>query len=188
MIRLEEAVRATPNDLYDEPGKAELIGGRIVRFMSVAFWHGIIAGNIYAALRLFAKLSKRGVALGDNVGYIVPELPSGRESFAPDASFFENPDSQDLDEFIHGAPVFAVEIRSKSAYGFTAESEMAKKRADYFAAGTKVVWDVDSKAECVHVYSKSAPTKKLTFTRGQIADAELALLGWRMAVDEIFEK
>ena len=187
MILVEEA-KATLDDLYREPGKAELIGGRIVRFMSVALWHGIIAGNIYVALRMFAKLLKRGVALGDNVGYIVAELPSGRESFAPDASFFENPEQQDLEEFVHGAPVFAVEIRSKSDYGSAAETEMAKKRADYFAAGTQIVWDVDFKAECVHIYAKTSPHLKRTFVRGQIADAEPALPGWRMAVNEIFEK
>jgi Uma2 family endonuclease len=187
MILIEEA-RATLDDLYREPGKAELIGGRIVRLMSVGLGHGMVGGNIYAALRAFAKQSKRGVALGDNVGYIVPELPSGRESFSADASFFENPDKQNLDDFIHGAPVFAVEIQSKNDYGPAAECDMAVKRADYFAAGTKVVWDVDSKAECIHAYSKAAPSIKRTFTRGQIADAEPALPGFRMSVEEVFEK
>ncbi len=38
---------------------------------------------------------------------------------------------------VQGAPVFAVEVRSKANDGPAAE------RADYFAAGTQVVWDVD---------------------------------------------
>ncbi len=46
-------------------------------------------------------------------------------------------------EFIHGAPALAVEVRSQNDYGPKADREMAEKRADYFAAGTLVVWDVD---------------------------------------------
>ena len=46
-------------------------------------------------------------------------------------------------KFGEGAPVFAVEVRSEGDYGPAAERAMAQKRADYFAAGTLVVWDVD---------------------------------------------
>ena len=52
-------------------------------------------------------------------------------------------------KFLNGAPVFAVEVRSEGDYGSTAEQEMAQKRADYFAAGTLVVWDVDLMSEDV---------------------------------------
>ena len=44
--------------------------------------------------------------------------------------------------FIEGSPDFAAEVRSENDYGDDAELEMAEKRADYFAAGTQVVWDV----------------------------------------------
>ena len=52
-------------------------------------------------------------------------------------------------KFYQGAPVFAVEVRSEGDYGPRAEREMAAKRADYFAAGTLVVWDVDLLSENV---------------------------------------
>jgi len=45
--------------------------------------------------------------------------------------------------FASGAPIFAVEVRSENDYGPAAERAMAAKRADYFACGTLVVWDVD---------------------------------------------
>jgi Uma2 family endonuclease len=51
--------------------------------------------------------------------------------------------------FCEGAPVFAVEIRSENDYGPVAEREMATKRADYFACGTLVVWDIDLQSEDV---------------------------------------
>ena len=36
---------------------------------------------------------------------------------------------------------------------------MAAKRADYFAAGTAVVWDVDPVAELIHVYRADTPDR-----------------------------
>jgi Uma2 family endonuclease len=88
--------------------------------------------------------------------------------------------------FIEGPPTFAAEVRSENDYSRRAEAEMADKRADYFAAGTKVVWDVDPQAECVHVYKASDPSQPTTYHRGQVAEAEPAVPGWRVAVDSIF--
>jgi Uma2 family endonuclease len=88
--------------------------------------------------------------------------------------------------FIHGAPTYAAEVRSENDYGPLAEAEMARKRADYFADGTLVVWDVDPLAETVAVYEASDPLQPSIFHRGEIADAEPAVPGWRMAVDDIF--
>ena len=79
----------------------------------------------------------------DSIGFAVPELPSGRESFSPDASYYFGPYPDNPMRFIEGAPTFAVEIRSENDYGPAAEIDMAAKRADYFLAGTLVVGDVD---------------------------------------------
>lgn len=63
---------------------------------------------------------------------------------------------------------------------------MADKRADYFLAGTELVWDVDTRAECIHVYRAADPDHCVTFHRGEIADAEPVVPGWRVPVDWIF--
>ena len=63
---------------------------------------------------------------------------------------------------------------------------MAAKRADYFAAGTRVVWDVDPVAEAIHVYRAAVPDRPTTYTSGQVAEAEPAVPGWRLPVDRIF--
>ena len=64
---------------------------------------------------------------------------------------------------------------------------MAAKRADYFAAGTRVVWDVDLLGEAVvRVYRASAPEASTTYARGQVAEAEPAVPGWSMPVDDLF--
>lgn len=65
---------------------------------------------------------------------------------------------------------------------------MAAKRADYFAAGTQVVWDVDLLGEdVVRVYRSDSPNTPTSYKRGESADAEPAVPGWSMPVDELFE-
>ena len=65
-------------------------------------------------------------------------------------------------------------------------AEQAAKRLDYFEAGTLVVWDVDPVAELIHAYRLDDPTRPTTFARGDVADAEPAVPGWQIAVDEVF--
>ncbi len=90
--------------------------------------------------------------------------------------------------FPEGAPVFAVEVRSETDYGPAAERAMAAKRADYFACGTLVVWDVDLLSEeVIKSYKASDPEHSVIFRRGEIADAEPAVPGWRMTVNDLFE-
>jgi Uma2 family endonuclease len=177
--------RATLGDLYQVEGKAELIGGRIVRMPSGDL-PTEVAANIDVSLRTYAKARRKGVAKTDGIGYTVAELPSGRESFSPDASYYTGPRPDNRMRFIEGVPIFAAEVRSENDYGPAAEVALAAKRADYFAVGTSVVWDVDPLAETVAVYRSSDPTNPTIYQRGNIAEAEPAVPGWCMAVDEIF--
>ena len=90
-------------------------------------------------------------------------------------------------KFGQGAPVFAVEVRSEGDYGPQAERQISAKRADYFAAGTLVVWDVDILSEdVVRAYRASDPQTPVIYRRGQLAEAEPAVPGWTMPVDDLF--
>ena len=90
-------------------------------------------------------------------------------------------------KFLEGAPIFAAEVRSEGDYGPEAEAGMATKRGDYFAAGTLVVWDVDLLGEeVVKVYRATAPDAPTVYRRGEVVEAEPALPGWRMPVDDLF--
>ena len=185
-MAIESAKRATINDLYAVEGQAELIGGRIVQSLSGDFPTDI-ALNIYISLRVHSKTNKRCAAKGSGIGYTVPELPSGRESFSPDASYYDGPLPRNRMRFIEGPPTFGAEVRSENDYGPAAELAMADKRDDYFAAGTLVVWDVDPIAETIASYRHDARDKPTIFRRGEIADAEPAVPGWRIAVNEVFD-
>ena len=150
---------ATLDDLHRVEGKAELIGGRIVHLMPTGVRPGLVGGRIYRSLDDHASATGRGIALPDNVGYAVPELASGRRSFSPDASYFLGPLPSDEMDFVDGPPTFAVEVRSQGDYGGGSETAMARKRADYFEAGTAVVWDVDPKAGRIRSYRADTSTR-----------------------------
>jgi Uma2 family endonuclease len=179
-------VAATLDDLYRVEGKAELIGGRIVPIMPTGYLPNRVAVRILRSLAAHVDVLGRGEALTDNMGFAVPELSSGRQSFSPDVSYYLGPLPSNPMRFVEGPPTFAVEVRSEGDYGPSAEAEMAAKRTDYWEAGTLVVWDVDPIAERVHVYRAAAADQPETFSRDQEVDAEPAVPGWRVAVDWIF--
>jgi Uma2 family endonuclease len=183
---MSSATRATVEDLYRTEGKAELIRGRIVEYMATGNQPSQVGGNIYASLREQVKRSRRGVPYTDSVGFIVAELPSGRESFCPDASYYEGPLPTNPMRFVDGPPTFAAAVRSENGYGPAAEEALAEKRTDYFAVGTLIVWDVDPRAERVLVYRPTEPGQPTIYIRGQVAEAEPAVPGWRMPVDDVF--
>ncbi len=113
-------------------------------------------------------------------------------------------------KFLEGAPIFAAEVRSEDDYGPVSvpravatgspevkirsddcspsdERAIAAKRADYFAAGTLVIWDVDLLSpDVIKSYTPEDPGTPKIFRRGDIADAEPAVPGWRIPVDELF--
>ena len=182
-----QLARATLDDLYKEKGKAELIGGRIVRFMAHGRNPSKVSFRIAQSLDAHAIQTRRGEAHPDGLGYAVPELASGRESFETDASYYDGPLPVNAMRFIEGPPNFAAEVRSENDYSPVAEVEMADKRVDYFAAGTLVVWDVDPQARTVAVYRKGDALQPATvFGPGDVADAEPAVPGWRLGVDALF--
>jgi Uma2 family endonuclease len=174
---------ATIEDLHHVEGKAELINGEIVLMAPTGGRPSRTSLAIAMSLRAYEREHGGGYAFPNNVAFAV-KLPH-RESLGPDASWYVGPDA-DMD-FPEGAPRFAVEVRSKTDYGRAAEERMQAKRADYFACGTLVVWDVDLlSADVITSYKASDPETPVIFRRGDLADAEPAVPGWRMAVEELF--
>jgi Uma2 family endonuclease len=174
---------ATIEDLYKVEGKAELVNGEIVEMPPAGDDPGFASLKIASRLLHYTEQTGQGRAYGDGTEFRV-NLPH-RGAFSPDAAYYTGPRTGM--RFPEGAPVFAVEVRSEHDYGPSAERAMKDKRADYFAAGTLVVWDVDVQGEdVIKSYKASDPENPVIFRRGEIADAEPAVPGWRMAVDELF--
>lgn len=178
-------LEATIEDLYRVPedGKAEIVNGELVLMSPTGGVPARASGRIYRSLDDYERAVVGGYAFPDNAGFIV-NLPN-RRSFSPDAAFFNGELRGGL--FLEGAPGFAVEVRCAEDYGPAAERRMALKRADYFAAGTLVVWVVDVLREkAVRVHRAGDPENPTAYHVGEVADAEPALPGWTMVVDEIF--
>lgn len=184
VLIMTRKAKATMNDLHNVPehGKAELVNGELLLMAPTGGMPGRASGKIYRSIDDYEHHQGGGYAFGDNVGFLV-NLPN-RQSFSPDAAFYTGELRMG---FLQGAPVFAGEVRSENDYGDKAEEEMAKKRADYFAAGTLVVWDVDLLSDdVIRVYRASDPNNPTVYRRGELAEAEPAVPGWRMPVDELF--
>ena len=175
-------VEATIEDLYKVEGKAEIVNGEIVLMSPTGGAPNYAAMEITFSLRQHAKRTKSGRAVGDNAAFTI-DLPN-RKSFSPDAAFYVGPITM---KFFQGAPIFAAEVRSANDYGPQAAHKMAHKRADYFAAGTQIVWDVDLLSpDVVRSYHAGAPERPQIFRRGEMALAEPAVPGWSMLVDDLF--
>jgi Uma2 family endonuclease len=172
----------TVEDLYHVRGKAELINGEIALFPPQGAMSNIATGGIRKSLDNYKSLNGGGYVLGGTAAFIV-DLPH-RQSLSPDAAWWIGEVTM---KFCNGAPIFAAEVRSEGDYGKTAEDEIAAKRRDYFATGTLVVWDVDLLShDAVRVYRASEPDQPTVYRRGEIAEAEPAVPGWRFPVDELF--
>jgi Uma2 family endonuclease len=180
---MDTKTRVMIEDLYKVDGKAELVNGEIVEMPPAGDDPGRASLKVAARLLIHEERTASGRAYPDGTGFRV-HLPH-RDSFSPDAAYHLGPRTGM--RFLEGAPVFAVEVRSENDYGPAAERAMREKRADYFACGTQVVWDVDLQSETVvKSYKATDPENPVIYRRGEMAAAEPAVPGWRMAVDELF--
>src|ERR1043165_4802796 len=173
---------ATIEDLYKVPGKAELVNGEIVLMPPTGGEPDFAGDEILSSLFAYMNRVQKGIAVGDNKAFIV-NLPH-RRSFSPHAAYYYG---KMTGGFYEGAPAFAVEVRSENDYSPAAEQKIKAKIKDYFDAGTQVVWDVDVLREgVVRVHRADNPEYPMTYHRGAGAEAEPAVPGWTMRVDDLF--
>ena len=179
------APRATVKDLYNVPenGKAELVGGELRIIGPTGLLPGYAGGKIVFSLMRHEEDFGGGYAIPDNVGFVV-DLPN-RGSFSPDAAWYVG-DIETM-KFANAAPRFAVEVRSENDYEPAAEQAIMQKIRDYVAAGTLVVWDVDLQSEnVIKKYSAGQMDAPTIYKRGDMADAEPGVTGWRFPVANLF--
>jgi Uma2 family endonuclease len=176
-------LEATIEDLYAVKGKAEIVNGEIVHLPPAGAASSYAAGAILASLAEYCRRTRNGYPVGGNAAFVV--TLASRKSFSPDAAFYsgEWPGMK----FFERAPDFAVEVRDEGDYGPAAEAAIAKKRVEYFAAGTFAVWEVNLLGEdVIKLWRSYAPEAPRIFRRGDTAEAELAVPGWSMPVDDLF--
>ncbi|WP_420129887.1 Uma2 family endonuclease [Longimicrobium sp.] len=176
---------ATIDDLRRTKHKAEIVNGEMLVIGPSGGLTANAAGNILISLHQYKRQHGGGRVFGSRLAYIL-DLPN-RQAICPDVSWYTGPDSDG--GYLRVAPVFAVEVRDEIDHGDEAEQRMAAKRADYFAAGTQVVWDVDVLRETlIRACHSNHPGHATVYRRGDIAHAEPAVPGWRFRVDELFDR
>jgi Uma2 family endonuclease len=184
IVSLDLGRPATVDDLHYIKGKAELVEDRLIVIAPAGFVPGRATGSILFGLMQYRDTHGAGVPFGSTLAYLI-DLPH-RRSLCPDASWYTGPRAGA--GFPVGAPVFAAEVRDEANYGPAYEEHFDAKRADYFAAGTKVVWDVDVlREELIRVYRAENPETPVIYRRGEVAEAEPAVPGWRFPIDELFD-
>lgn len=150
--------RATIEDLYATPGRAELVNGELVLMSPTGDRPGWAGDEIFASLHSYVQMTSFGRAVSDNKGFLA-HLPN-RQSFSPDATFYMGRPG-DM-KFFPDVPVCAAEVRSEGDYGPKAEGEMAAKRADYFAAGSSGTWTRRVRTWCASTGRTPPTTRPLT--------------------------
>jgi Uma2 family endonuclease len=175
---------ATVDDLVSYEGRAELVDGRLVPMSGTGYVPVEAAAVIWASLRAWRQSHGGGYAVAEGANFVINTPRTQVQS--PDAAWWVGTLDRQA-PVLQGAPLLAVEVRSATDYGPTAERAMARKRALWFAGGTRVVWDVDVLRErVIRAYSATDPERPSVYGTGELATAEPAVPGWRFAVDELF--
>ena len=130
-------------DLLKVPERAELIGGKIRTLMPTGYRPNVVAGEIFFRLKQHVLATRRGQAFTDSIEFAVSELRSERESFSPDASYYEGDIPERSMRFVEGPPTFAVEVRSENDYGPAAEAGLKKGDVIIAIAG-KMIGNVEA--------------------------------------------
>ena len=166
---------------------SELVRGEIVMMSPAGGAHGAVAANLFLALATHVRREGLGRCFTDGTGYALP-IPGEEEATvrAPDASFVRADRLPPAGIPVRGgflsvAPDLAVEVVSPDQ----SARELEERTADYFAAGTRLVWIVNPHTRRVAVLSATAPVRWLR--EGEALDGGDVVAGFSMPVVALFE-
>ncbi|HEY7993968.1 MAG TPA: Uma2 family endonuclease [Candidatus Eremiobacteraceae bacterium] len=160
----------------------EWVNNRILQKMSPARKHALAQGRSYAALDAWARERGAGTVGTEWRFQVAPPGEIGR-SLVPDVGFLSYSrmpfDEQELTDAPAIAPDAVVEVLSLG----DREADVEEKLRVYLAAGTNVVFSVDTSARTVEVRD--------ALDRRVVGDGEFvehrSLPGLRFAVRELFD-
>jgi Uma2 family endonuclease len=176
---------ATEADVLARPGGVkrlcELVDGVLVE-KPMGYYESRLAAVLIYLLEHFLSQHDQGIVLGaDATLRLAPGLVR-----LPDVSFVawtHFPNRQLPSAGVPDlAPDLAVEVLSPS----NTAAEMARKRREYFGAGTTLVWEVDPAARTITVYT--APDRSTVLDEGQVLDGGTVLPGFTLAIREWFDR
>ena len=168
--------------LSDEPWRAELVRGCVIREPPAGFEHGRLTARIASLLDQHVREHGLGVVLGAETGFVLSDDPPTVR--APDVAFVSVdrlPPPEEMEGFAAGAPDLAVEVVSPS----NTASDLQAKVMDYLAAGCSLVWVIDPRTRSVTAYHSSRDIQLLR--ENDVLDAGEVLPRFALALAELFD-
>src|SRR5262245_53507087 len=157
----------------------ELIEGVLVE-KAMGYTESLLAGYLIVLLDAFVRPRNLGVITGAD-GTV--RLFAGRVRM-PDVAFtsWDRLPNRRLpaEPIPNLAPDLAVEVLSES----NTAAEMARKRHDYFAAGVRLVWQIDPDARTVSAYT--APEPPTVLAEADTLDGGAVLPGFALPLRDLF--
>lgn len=176
----EKLVTAAELEQMPDHEDWELVRGRLVPVSPAGDRHGQAAIILGAELR--AHVRKHGLGrVRVETGFVLFRGPDTVRG--PDVSFVaagRPAGDRSRDGFAEGAPDLAVEIISPT----NTRREIAEKVAEYVAAGSRLVWVLDTDRRSAEVHRSSGTTNMLT--EREAFDGEDVVPGFRYALADLF--
>ncbi|MGH2669396.1 MAG: Uma2 family endonuclease [bacterium] len=163
------------------PGKqVELVRGRLVVHEPPGTWHGAIAARLAYYLSDFVQRERLGLVFAQDTGFKIASNPDSVR--APDVAFVgrERTGLVRPRGYAELAPDLLAEIVSPD----DKPAEVLSKIADWLAAGTKIVWLVDSERSEVRVYRQDGSLSVLG--ENDSLDGEDVLPGLTCPLKDVF--
>ena len=166
---------ALPDDDY----RYELVRGKLIRMPPPGWRHGRAVVRVASRLDRFVDEKQLGIVLAESGYHLEWEPDTVR---APDVSFISAarlPPSEFPHTYPTLAPDLAVEVLSPSER----PGARREKMRDYFAAGTRLVWEIDPAQRTITVYRSTHDGTTLAAT-DEVTGAEV-LPGFVCRVGEL---
>lgn len=174
----------TADDLMKMPNdgwRYELIEGVLYRMAPGGMEHSGIGVNLLAPLSTFVRERRLGRVYGPDAGYFFQRHPDTVR--APDVTFVRTdrlPNAADLKGYSPVVPDLAVEIKSPN----DTMAEIADRVAFFLELGVSLVWAIYPRTRTVVVHRVGRDP--LTLSEGDTLDGEDVVIGFRLAVAELF--
>jgi Uma2 family endonuclease len=164
--------------LLPDARRYELVRGELREMSPTNYGHGVVAGRIVTLVQKWNDERAAGT-VGVEIGHQLTHDPDTVRG--PDVSFLRRLHREKVGRvWVEGGPDLAVEVRSPH----DRQREIDERVADYFVAGTPLVWIVDPAARTIVVRAPGAPDR--TLTESDFLEGGDVLPGFRVAVREVF--
>ncbi len=175
-MTLEEYERLPTDDRW----KDELSRGRLVREPGPGHQHGRVQVHLASLLDRFVRERSLGYIVAES-GFVLERHPDTVRG--PDVAFVarERYGEQPPKKWAEFAPDLAVEVLSPS----DRPSRMTEKVAQYFGAGTRLVWLIDPEDRTAIVYTSLADIRLLT--EDDTLDGGAVLPGFSCLLADLFD-